>query len=240
MDSRVESTRIIGKAIAAANRPPSIWLQASTATIYSHRFEAPNDEITGIIGGDEPGVPDTWRFSIDVAKAWEAEALAAPTSATRKVLLRSAMTMSPDRGGIFDVLLGLVRRGLGGQAGDGRQFVSWIHETDFVNAIKWLIVNPEIDGPVNLSAPGALPNSQFMRELRLAAQVRIGLPAARWMLEIGALLMRTETELILKSRRVWPKRLLDAGFQFQFPQWPHAAQNLVQQYHFQNKPSANS
>ncbi|HEY8751772.1 MAG TPA: TIGR01777 family oxidoreductase [Tepidisphaeraceae bacterium] len=227
MDSRVQSTRAIGEAIAKAKHPPGLWLQASTATIFSHRFDAPNDEATGIIGGSEPGVPDTWRFSIEVARAWEQAAMDAATSSTRKVLLRSAMTMSPDPDGIFDVLMGLVRRGLGGRAGDGKQFVSWIHETDFVNAVKWLVDRRDVDGPVNLCAPGALPNEQFMRELRQAAGVRIGLPASNWMLELGAIFMRTETELILKSRRVWPGRLLDSGFTFAFPTWAEAATNLV-------------
>ena len=115
MESRVDSTRVVGEAIAAASRPPRVWLQASTATIYAHRYDAANDEATGILGGAEPGVPETWRFSIDVAKAWEAALDEAATPRTRKVKLRAAMVMSPDRGGIFDTLLGLVRRGLGGR-----------------------------------------------------------------------------------------------------------------------------
>jgi uncharacterized protein len=227
MDSRVLSTRAVGEAIAKSARPSPLWLQASTATIYSHRYDAANDETTGILGGNEPDAPDTWRFSTDVARAWEEEAHRADTPATRKVLLRSAMTMSPDPGGIFDVLLKLVRRGLGGRAGDGKQYVSWIHETDFVNAVRWLIEHREIQGPVNLCAPHALPNDQFMRELRNAAGVKIGLPASKWMLEIGAVFMRTETELILKSRRVWPGKLLNGGFTFRFPDWKDAALDLV-------------
>jgi NAD dependent epimerase/dehydratase family enzyme len=123
------------------------------------------------------------------------------TPKTRKVALRSAMTMSPDAGGIFDTLLMLVRRGLGGTAGDGRQFVSWIHFDDFVRAIYWLIDHDEIDGAVNLAAPNPVPNEEFMRTLRQASGTRVGLPATKWMLEIGAVFMRTETELILKSRR---------------------------------------
>lgn len=228
LDSRVLSTRVVGEAIAKAKRPPPVWLQASTATIYSHRYDASNDEATGIIGGNEPDVPDTWRFSIDVARSWEEEANRAQTPQTRKVLLRSAMTMSPDPGGIFDVLVKLVRRGLGGRAGDGKQYVSWIHETDFVNAVRWLIEHREIEGPVNLTAPGALPNDAFMRELREAAGVKIGLPAMKWMLEIGAVFMRTETELILKSRRVWPGKLLGGGFKFEFPEWKEAARELAE------------
>ncbi len=123
MSSRVESTRVVAAAIAAAKHPPQVWLQASTATIYAHRFDAPNDEMTGLIGGNEPGVPALWGKSIEIARSWEAELAAAPTPRTRKVALRSAMTMSPDRGGVFSVLAMLGRLGLG-QQGDGRQFMS--------------------------------------------------------------------------------------------------------------------
>lgn len=229
MDSRVDSTRAIGQAIADAVRPPKVWLQASTATIYSHRYDKPNDELTGIIGGQEPNAPDTWRFSIDVAQAWENAANEFKLPTTRTVLLRSAMTMSPDRGGIFDVLLGLVRKGLGGTCGDGRQYVSWIHEYDFVAAMKWLIEH-DIAGPVNLASPEPLPNAEFMRELRKAWGMPVGLPATRWMLGIGAVVLRTETELILKSRRVVPTRLLQSGFEFRYPSWHEAAIELCSRW----------
>lgn len=225
--SRVASTEAVGRAIATASAPPRAWLQASTATIYAHRYDAANDERDGRIGGDEPGAPDTWRFSIDVAKRWEAALAAADTPQTRRVALRSAMTMSPDRGGIFDVLSGLVRRGLGGTAGDGRQYVSWIHEIDFLAAIDRIIDDEELDGAINLAAPEPLPNAAFMRELRAVWGMRMGLPATCWMLELGALAMRTETELILKSRRVVPGRLLEAGFVFRYPTWSEAAHDLV-------------
>jgi uncharacterized protein (TIGR01777 family) len=228
MDSRVESTRAVGEAIARAARPPRVWLQMSTATIYAHRHDAPNDEATGILGGGEPGAPDAWRFSIDVARAWERAADEAPTPpTTRLVKLRSAMVMSPDRGGVFDVLLGLARRGLGGRAGKGRQYVSWVHDEDFVRAVRWLVEREDLAGAVNVASPNPLPNAEFMRVLRAAAGVPLGLPAAAWMLEIGALLMRTETELILKSRRVVPGRLTGSGFAFHFPDWPAAAGDLV-------------
>jgi uncharacterized protein (TIGR01777 family) len=226
--SRVLSTHAVGEAIQRASRPPAVWLQSSTATIYAHRFDEPNDEATGIIGGDEPGAPDTWRFSIEVAKAWEAALDAADTPTTRKVKMRSAMTMSPDRGGIFDTLLDLVRRGLGGPAGDGRQYVSWIHEADFVRAVDWLIRHPEIAGAVNIAAPAPLPNREFMRALREACGTRFGLPATRWMLEVGAAVLGTESELILKSRRVVPARLLDAGFTFGYPTWREASLDLCE------------
>lgn len=226
MDSRLDSTRIIGRAIAQAARPPAIWLQASTATIYAHRFDAPNDEATGILGGNEPDAPDTWRFSIEVATAWERACDEAVTPGTRKVLMRSAMVMSPDRGGIFDTLYRLVRRGLGGPAASGRQYVSWVHDRDFIAAVRFLIARDDLAGPVNIASPNPIPYEEFMRILRRAASVPIGLPATRWMLEIGAFLMRTETELVLKSRRVVPSRLLAAGFGFAFPDWPTAAADL--------------
>ncbi|MEZ5405710.1 MAG: TIGR01777 family oxidoreductase [Verrucomicrobiia bacterium] len=227
LKSRIESTQIIGQAIAQAKNPPRIWLQASTATIYAHRYDASNDEFTGFLGGGEPNVPDTWRFSIEVAKAWEQTYETFFLPKTRKVLLRSAIIMSPDRGGPFDILLRLVKLGLGGKSGNGRQYVSWIHEQDFVRAIRWLIDNKNFSGVVNLAAPTPLPNAEFMRDLRKAANMPFGLPATAWMLEIGAFFLRTETELILKSRRVIPGRLLKEGFIFQFPTWAEAVKNLV-------------
>ena len=226
LQSRVGSTRAVGEAIAAARRPPRVWLQAGTATIYAHRYDAPNDKETGILGGSEPDAPETWRFSIEVARAWERAFAEAPTPHTRKVCLRSAMTMSPDAGGIFATLLGLVRLGLGGRAGDGRQYVSWIHEEDFIRAVRWLIERDDLAGVVNLAAPEPLPNADFMRALRAAWGQRLGLPAAKWMLEIGARFLHTETELILKSRRVIPTRLLRSGFAFHFSGWPEAARDL--------------
>lgn len=226
-ESRVDSTSVVAQAIGHASRPPPVWLQMSTATIYAHRYDTPNDETSGILGGEEPDVPDTWRFSIDVAKAWErAVQSAGPLARTRTVLLRAAMTMSPDAGGVFDTLLGLVRHRLGGSSGDGRQFVSWIHETDFIRAIQWLIRHDAVCGPVNLAAPNPLPNADFMRALREAWGIRLGLPVAKWMLEIGAIFMRTETELILKSRRVVPGLLTQHGFAFEFSTWPEAARDL--------------
>jgi len=135
-ESRVKSTRVVGEAIGHASNPPRVWLQASTATIYSHRYDEPNEEATGVIGGSEPHAPDTWNFSIDVVTSWERALNEALTPHTRKVLLRSAIVMSPDRGGAFDMLLTLARFGLGGRAGDGRQYVSWIHDQDFIGAFS--------------------------------------------------------------------------------------------------------
>jgi uncharacterized protein len=230
MDSRTQSTRVLGEAMNQVAHPPRLWMNAGTATIYRHALDRPMDEFTGELGGNEPHVPSSWRFSTDVAKGWEECFFAADTPSTRKVALRSAMTMGPHAGSIFDVLLRLVRFGLGGASGSGKQFVSWIHEADFVRAIDHLIAKEEMTGRINIAAPGPLPNSEFMGALRQAWGRRVGLSAAEWMLEIGAIILRTETELILKSRRVVPGRLLETGFQFRFPDWPSAAQDLVRRW----------
>ncbi len=238
MNSRVLSTQAVGAAIARATQPPRVWLQASTATIYAHRFDAATAEHTGLIGGSEPPLPPAWRFSIDVANAWEKAAEACATPRTRLVLMRSAITLGPDRGGIFDVLLGLVRFGLGGSAAGGRQYVSWVHEQDFMAAVYWLMEHEDLTGPVNIAAPNPLPQAAFMRTLREAWGTRLGLPATRWMLELGARVLRTETELILKSRRVVPTRLEQSGFKFQFPEWPEAARDLCARWRQQRGKSA--
>jgi NAD dependent epimerase/dehydratase family enzyme len=180
----------------------AVWLQASTATIYAHRYDAPNDERTGILGGDEAGAPSTWTFSIDVARAWEAELDAAVDTANAQggaAIGDHAQSRSRRR----------VRHAAGARPlrprrapGDGRQFISWLHYEDFIEAVRWLIAREHLAGIVNVAAPQPLPNAEFMRTLREAWGARFGLAATTWMLEIGALAMRTETELILKSRRV--------------------------------------
>jgi len=228
MSSRVESARVVGEAIAAAARPPRVWMQMSTATIYAHRVDAANDEHDGVIGGDEPGVPGYWAYSVEIARSWEAELERAATPRTRKVALRSAMVMSPDRGGVFDVLSRLARLGLGGPVAGGRQYVSWIHDRDFVRAVEFLIGRDTVAGAVNLAAPGPLPQRDFMRDLRAAWRMPVGLPATAWMAEIGAFALRSDTELLLKSRRVVPGRLVDAGFTFEYPRWNTAAVDLVE------------
>jgi uncharacterized protein len=233
-ESRVRSTLLLNQMMASLDRPPRLWINASTATIYRHALDRAMDETNGELGGNEPGAPDTWNFSIEVAKGWEEAFFSAPTPRTRKVAIRSAMIFSPDRGGVFEVLSRLVRRGLGGNLGSGTQFVSWIHEFDFARAIELLIAREDLSGVVNLSAPNALPNCDFMRALREAWGIRIGLPIPEWMLEIGAFALRTESELVLKSRRVFPGRLLDSGFQFLFPEWPAAARELVARWRKDN------
>jgi uncharacterized protein (TIGR01777 family) len=226
MDSRVDSTRAIGQAISRAKRPPKVWLQMSTATIYAHRFDAANDEANGIIGGSESGVPKHWKKSVDIALAWESAQNEAETPSTRKVAMRSAMVMSPEKGSIFATLASLARRGLGGPIAGGKQFMSWIHERDFCRAVDFLI-REDLSGAVNVASPNPLTQTEFMRTLRQTLGVRVGLPATRWMVEIGTRVLGTESELVLKSRRVVPGRLRAAGFDFEFPLWQEACRELA-------------
>jgi len=230
IDSRVVPTLLIGRAIEQAKRPPKLWMNASTSTFYRHALDRSQDEFTGELGGSEPGAPDTWNFSIDVARRWEEAFYASTTTQTRKIALRSSMTMSPDPGGVFSVLLQMVRLGLGGTDGSGKQFVSWIHDRDYCRAIDFLIEREDISGAVNLTSPNPLPNRDFLRILRMAWGMPVGLAAKAWMLEVGAFFLRTETELILKSRRAVPTLLLQHGFGFDFPGWPEAAADLVARY----------
>ena len=229
-DSRILSTQLLNRVIAKLADPPRLWMNASTATIYRHSYDRLNDEATGELGGNEPGAPDTWNFSIKVAKDWEQAFFATEIQGVRKIALRSAVTFSADRGGIFAVLSNLVRRGLGGANGNGRQMVSWIHGADFLRAIDFLIENESLFGVVNLASPNPLPNHQFMQTLRRAWGIPIGLPAPAWMIEIGCFLLQTESELVLKSRNAVPGKLLEAGFLFQFPDWPAATTDLVRQW----------
>lgn len=238
-DSRIKPTLLLGDVIAASPTPPRIWMNASTSTFYRHAFDRPQDEFTGELGDlpsergtrEPANLPETWSFSIDVAHRWEQAFLSVPTPRTRKIRLRSSMLMSPDSGGVFSVLSGLARKGLAGSIGSGQQFVSWIHDVDYCRATDLLLSRPEItaetDGVVNMTAPQPLPNRDFMRVLRQAWRIPVGLPATKWMIEIGSFLMRTESELVLKSRRVVPTLLLKQGFHFTFPDWPAAANDLV-------------
>ena len=223
MGSRVNSTRILGEAIARCAKPPPVWLNASTATIYKHSLLRPMDEANGEIAST-PEAKDA--FSIEVACEWEKTLAAAQTPSTRKIALRTAMVFGRAKGSVFDVLRRLVRLGLGGKMAGGDQFVSWIHEEDFCRAMEWLIGESELTGAVNICAPHPVPNREMMSAIRQVCGVPFGLPASRWMLELGAVFLRTETELIIKSRRVVPGRLLASGFSFRFPTLPEALQNL--------------
>ncbi|MCA0144072.1 TIGR01777 family oxidoreductase [Blastococcus sp. LR1] len=231
MDSRVDSTRVVGEAIERAAQPPTVWLQMSTATIYadarSRPDDLPHDETNGIIGGEEPDVPLYWEYSVRIARRWEETQAAADVPGTRRVALRAAMVMTPDRGGVFDYLSWMARVGVGGPVAGGRQYVSWIHGDDFVRAVELLLEREDIEGPVNLAAPEPVTQRALMRSLRRAWGRRPGLPATAWMAEIGAFVLRTDTELLLKSRRVVPGRLLESGFVFTHPTWDGAARDLV-------------
>ena len=209
--SRVESTRVLGQALATLKRPPKLWMNSSTATIYRDSLDRAQDDFSGEIGKG---------FSVEIAKAWERELNEAQVSSeVRRVALRTAMVFGPGRGGVGEAFTQIVRQRLGGRAGSGDQFISWIHLQDFLRALDFLIEHPEISGAVNLAAPDPRPNRDFMRTLLRRLGVSLGLPAPEWLLEIGAVFKRTETELLLKSRRVWPGRLLQAGFKFQYATW---------------------
>lgn len=219
--SRVDSTRAVGQAIARCANPPRVWLNASSATIYKHTFDRAADE-TGVTGAT-PEAKD--EFSLEVIYQWEHAFAEASTPATRKVALRTTMVLGVDNG-VFPVLRRLTRFGLGGKMASGRQYMSWIHVEDFRRAIEWLIEHEELSGPINVAAPNPVTNTEMMRLMRKTCGVPFGLPATRWMLEIGAFFLRTETELILKSRRVVPGKLLASGFQFHFPELENALRNL--------------
>lgn len=213
MASRVRSTQVLGEAIAASDHPPTVWLNSSTATIYKHSYEWAMTEERGEIGGT-PAAKDV--FSVRVAQAWENAFDSAATPNTRKVAMRLGMVLGLERGTVFRVLRRLTQLRLGGPMAGGQQFVSWIHEVDFCRAVDWLLAHDEVSGPVNVVAPTPITNRAMMADFRRACDVRVGLPATAWMLEIGSFFLRTETELVIKSRRVVPKRLQDAGFEFRY------------------------
>jgi len=234
-DSRIGPTRLLHEAFACLVNPPRLWMNASTATIYRHSLDKAMDEATGEIGGNElisrrRRAPEKWNWTVQLAKDWEAAFFGTATPRTRKIALRTSLVFSPARGSVFAVLSNLVRAGLGGKQGNGRQMVSWMHEVDYARALEFLIDHEEIEGPVNLAAPHPLANREFMAALREAWDVPNGLPAPAALLAIGMFFLRTEPELILKSRYAVPGRLLEAGFRFEFPTWPEAAADLVRQW----------
>jgi NAD dependent epimerase/dehydratase family enzyme len=277
-DSRIRSTRLLGRVIAGLSAPPRLWMNASAATIYRRVLDEtgvdlPLDEAaelneaasvesggeqacgyleelaarakthadsSGFMRGLEPPSPSGSRdskrwlqrrgFSARVARDWEAAFFAAATPLTRKVALRSAVVLSPTPASAFAVLSHLVRLSLGGKQGSGRQFVSWIHEADYARAVEFLISREDLEGPINLAAPQPLTNREFMAALREAWDVPNGLPAPSVAIKLGAIFLRTEPELVLQSCRAVPGRLLEAGFEFQFPEWPEAAEDLVRQW----------
>lgn len=205
--SRLDSTNIIGEAIQDCVRKPTCWINIASATIYEHSLEDYNTEETGIIGKG---------FSVNVCRAWEKAFFAFKDLPTRQILLRSTIVLGK-RGGVYPVLKKLARFGLGGKMGPGNQFISWIHITDFCRAIFFLFEKEQSSGIYNLGAPSPIRNELFQRELRKSLHIPYFINQTHWMLKTGALLIGTETELILKSRYVFPKNLIDQGFQFEFP-----------------------
>ena len=223
IESRTKPARAIGQAIAKCKVPPRVWLNASSATLYKHTFDTPMDE-NGPQGATREAKDE---FSIEIIDQWERAVNEIPTPKTRKVLLRTTMVLGLSRNSVVPVLRRLTRLGLGGRMGSGRQYVSWMHQEDFCRAVEWLMTHENISGPINMAAPNPLPNAEMMRTFRELCGMPIGLPATEWMLEIGAFFMRTETELIIKSRRVVPGRLLASGFVFRFPKFREALANLL-------------
>ncbi len=216
--SRLDPTRALAEAIAGLAKPPAVWLNASSATIYRHALDRPMDEATGELGSG---------FSVDVCQKWEAALFEPALAATRRVALRTAMVMGREPGGALHAYTDLVRKGLGGPMAGGRQFVSWIHEADFGRAVSFLLDRGDFSGPVNLASPNPLTNAEFLAAIRKTMAKGMALPLPRWALEIGAFFKQTETELILKSRRVVPGRLVAAGFTFDFGAWPDAVRDLL-------------
>ncbi len=225
LSSRINSTTVLGQAIRQAKNPPRLWINSASATIYRHAPDRQMDELTGDLEDNRP----SHQFSIAVCKAWEHAFWMADTpDSVRKVALRMAIVLGRE-GGVLPVLKRLTRLGLGGTMGRGDQFMSWLHEHDLTRMIDFIIENDRIAGTYNGSAPNPICNRDFMVLIRKALGVPIGLPATEWMLEIGAFFLRTETELVLKSRNVVPKKLLDSGFQFNFPHAEDAVRDLFSQ-----------
>ncbi len=218
IDSRVHSTKVVGEAIAACDNPPPVWLNASSATIYPPSFDEDRTEDSHL---------DYNGFSEEVCQVWEETLNKANVPGTRKVALRTTFVLGPPPCASFAAFKGLVKKGLGGSMAGGKHYVSWLHDADFCRAVEWIIDHPALQGPVNMTAPHPLTNAEFMREIRQVYHVPFGLPSFGWMLEIGAFVMGTETELILKSRKVVPKKLLDSGFTFEYPTWREALKSIT-------------
>ncbi|WP_431277038.1 epimerase [Leifsonia poae] len=237
--SRLDTTRELGEAIAASENPPPLWINSSTATIYRHAEDRPMTESTGEIGTG---------FSVSVATSWEAAFFERDLPRTRRVALRMAIVLGD--GSALIPLLRLARTGLGGPQLDGRWFAtkarrnagtfhefrarggrqrfSWVHLRDVLGAIEFVRAHPELEGAVNVASPNPVDNREVMATIRHVLGVKFGLPAYRWMLELGSIAIRTETELVLKSRWVVPERLLDAGYEFTFPELEPAIRDIVQ------------
>ncbi|WP_149915022.1 TIGR01777 family oxidoreductase [Sphingobacterium cavernae] len=215
--SRTETTETLGKAILQCHNPPRLWINASTATIYRHAIDRPMTEKNGEIGTG---------FSVEVAQQWEKSFFDFQLQNTRQVALRMAIVLGKD-GGVMTPFENLVKFGLGGKQGNGKQMFSWIHIEDLFQIIQYVETESDIKGIINCSAPEPVTNEDFMRTFREVKKIPIGLPSLTWMLKIGALIIGTETELLLKSRWVLPEKLIDKGFKFEFPTIESALQNIL-------------
>ncbi len=217
LNSRVDSTKVLGEAIKLCKNPPNLWLNSSTATIYRHSLDKEMDEASGEIGEG---------FSVSVAKAWEKAFFETETPTTRKIALRTAIVLGKN-GGALQSIIKITKLGLGGKQGSGDQKFSWIHEDDFVQIIDFCIKNETIKGPINVVSPHPSDNKTVMSLLRKTLKVPFGIPSGKTLLELGAFMIRTETELLLKSRNVIPKRLLDYGYTFSFKDLETALKELT-------------
>ncbi len=216
-DSRIESTKIIGEAINLCENPPKVWFNSSTATIYRYSLDKEMTEKNGEIGDD---------FSMNIAKSWEKAFFEITNPKTRKIALRTSIVLGKKRGA-FIPLKNLTKYGLGGKQGLGNQKVSWIHETDFARAVEFFLTHEHLEGIFNLSVPNPTNNKTLMKTLRQEMKIPFGIPHPKWLLEIGAKIIGTETELILKSRNVIPERLLNQGFKFKYSNLDNAISNLI-------------
>jgi uncharacterized protein (TIGR01777 family) len=217
LNSRIDATAALGKAVNQLIGPPRVWIQCASATIYRHAEDRPMDEKTGEIGSG---------FSVDVCKEWEKTFWEQKVSSTRKVLLRIGIVLGRSDSAL-PRLLNLTRFGLGGEQGSGKQYMSWIHETDVASVIHWVYSHDEVTGTFNCTSPQPLTNADFMRTLREACKVPFGIPMPGWLLDVGAAIIGTEPELILKSRWVLPNKLIAAGYVFQFPDLRSALLNIL-------------
>lgn len=215
-DSRTNPTKAIGLAIKNATTPPKLWINAASTTIYRHATDRPQDEISGEIEND---------FSVQVCKLWEETFYNQSTPFTRKIALRMAITLGDE--GVMVPYFNLIKFGLGGRQGSGKQMYSWVHITDTCRMIAWFFDNPELEGTYNCCSPNPVTNAAFMQTLRKVTGCRLGLPAFTWMLKIGALIIGTEPELVLKSRWVIPTKALQAGFTFQYPYVEGALKDII-------------
>lgn len=216
-DTRTNATYILGKAVSKVQHPPKVWINASSATIYRHALDRNMDEETGEFGEG---------FSVDVCKKWEKAFFEVENPKTRKVALRIAIVLGKN-GGALEPLKNLAKVGLGGRQGNGQQYFSWLHEIDFLRIIEHTLENESIEGVYNASAPNPIPNHKFMKHLRKAVGISLGLPLPEWLLKIGAMFIKTESELILKSRRVVPTKFLKSGFEFDYVTFEKAVKSLV-------------